>query len=218
MSSRDDILTRLRARLGRTTTPSKILDTAPISRAAPSIPSRPTSACLLDDFCRRATALASTVEKLETQAEVPAAVARYLSALALPLKAVCWSDLLKLDWSAAGIEVSTHNIKTDDAVGLTGCQFAVAETGSLVLCSGEHTPALLSVLPATHIVVLKASALRADMEAVWQELRLSHETTQVWPRAVNFVSGPSRTGDIEQTIVLGAHGPARVHVLIVCSE
>lgn len=222
MSSREAILARLRARLERTPETLESARTAlDAARVQPAVePDRPLPAAagLLEAFCQRATALASTVERVDTRMDVPAAVARYLSSLGLPLQAVCWPELSDLAWSASGMEVSTRQVEADDAVGITGCQFAVAQTGSLVLCSGADTPALLSVLPATHIAVLAAGCVRADMEAVWRALRRAAALTGEWPRAVNFVSGPSRTGDIEQTIVLGAHGPARLHVLMLCSE
>ena len=99
-----------------------------------------------------------------------------------------------------------------DMVGITGCFCAVAETGTLMLLSGVDTPGSVSLLPETHVAVLAASRIVAGMEEAWN---LARTELGVLPRAVNFVSGPSRTGDIEQTIVLGAHGPYRVHLVIV---
>ena len=101
-----------------------------------------------------------------------------------------------------------------DLVGITGCFCALAETGTLMLCSGPDTPAATSLLPETHIAVVRAERILIGMEEAWNLARA--ELGEV-PRAVNFISGPSRTGDIEQTIVLGAHGPYRVHILIVRS-
>ena len=88
----------------------------------------------------------------------------------------------------------------------------MAETGTLMMCSSPDTPAAVSLLPETHIAVVPREHIVADMEAAFAVAR---ETLDPWPRAVNFVSGPSRTADIEQTIVLGAHGPYRVHLVIV---
>ena len=86
------------------------------------------------------------------------------------------------------------------------------ETGSLVLLSGAETPASGALLPQTHIAIVPASRIVAAHEDAFALMRAERGEL---PRAVNFVSGPSRTGDIEQTIVLGAHGPYRVHVIIV---
>jgi L-lactate dehydrogenase complex protein LldG len=78
--------------------------------------------------------------------------------------------------------------------------------------SGPETPATVSLLPETHVAIVAASRVVAGMEEAWQLVRAERAEL---PRAVNFISGPSRTGDIEQTIVLGAHGPYRVHVVLV---
>jgi L-lactate dehydrogenase complex protein LldG len=81
-----------------------------------------------------------------------------------------------------------------------------------MLVSGAATPASVSLVPETHVAVLSARRIVAHMEDAWDLLRAERREL---PRAVNFVSGPSRTADIEQTLILGAHGPYRVHVIIV---
>ena len=78
--------------------------------------------------------------------------------------------------------------------------------------SGEKTPAATSLLPETHIDVLPVQRIVSGMEEGWNLLRTEQGKM---PRAVNFISGPSRTADIEQTLVLGAHGPYRVHIVLV---
>ena len=80
--------------------------------------------------------------------------------------------------------------------------------------SGPRTPATTSLLPETHIAVVRASRLVRGMEDAWKLLRDEHGA-DFMPRALNFISGPSRTADIEQTLVLGAHGPYRVHIVLV---
>jgi L-lactate dehydrogenase complex protein LldG len=97
-------------------------------------------------------------------------------------------------------------------VGITGACCAIAETGTLVTLSGADTPPSVSLLPETHIAVLHANRIVRSMEDAWQLVRDAQGTL---PRAVNFISGPSRTADIEQTVTLGAHGPYRVHIIIV---
>jgi L-lactate dehydrogenase complex protein LldG len=100
-------------------------------------------------------------------------------------------------------------------VGITGCFCAVAETGTLMLCGSPESPATVSLLPETHIAIVSASRIVPGMEEGWALART--ELGQL-PRAINFISGPSRTGDIEQTIVLGAHGPYRVHLILLTTE
>ena len=98
-----------------------------------------------------------------------------------------------------------------DAVSLTPCFAAIAETGTLMLISGAVTPTTLNFLPDTHIVVVNANQVVATYEDGWDRLR----TGGGMPRAINFITGPSRTGDIEQRIELGAHGPRRLHIILV---
>lgn len=214
MSAREEILAQLRSRLGRNPDNAAQGRAALASRlsqpASGSRPARP--ADVLTQFCRKAEALASSVALVDTWQEVAAAVAVYLQAQQLSTQLVCWPELAALDWAEQGLSVSLRPAQADDVVGVTGCFAALAETGTLLLCSSAATPAVTSLLPETHIAVLPASRIVADMEAAWRLLRA--EPGEL-PRAVNFVSGPSRTGDIEQTIVLGAHGPYRVHVIVV---
>ena len=81
-----------------------------------------------------------------------------------------------------------------------------------MLLSGHDTPAATSLLPETHIAVVARERIVATMEDAWALLR---QEQGALPRAVNFISGPSRTADIEQTVTLGAHGPARVLIVLI---
>ena len=162
-------------------------------------------------FRERALSLASTLDHAGNPAEVPARVAAYLRERKLPLVEVCWRALVELDWAAAGIEVEARGARGDDLVGITGAFCAIAETGTLMMLSGPDTPPSVSLLPETHIAVLDARRVVRTMEDAWALLRREHEGM---PRAVSFVSGPSRTADIEQTVTLGAHGPYRVHLVL----
>ena len=81
-----------------------------------------------------------------------------------------------------------------------------------MVASGPDTPAAASLLPETHVALLRAGRIVARMEEAWD---LARQAFGQLPRAVNFISGPSRTGDIEQQLVLGAHGPYRVHIVVV---
>jgi L-lactate dehydrogenase complex protein LldG len=152
------------------------------------------------------------VDEVADASLVPAAVARYLSTTGLPLQGVCAPEVAGLDWAGAGIALEARAARDADLVGVTGCFCAIAETGTLMLCSGPGSPSTVSLLPETHIAILERARIVPGMEEAWQ---LAREAFGELPRAVNFISGPSRTGDIEQTIVLGAHGPYRVHVAVV---
>jgi L-lactate dehydrogenase complex protein LldG len=146
---------------------------------------------------------------------VPAAVARYLAAHGLPTLAACWETLSALDWAAAGIDARMRAPEASDLLGITGVFAAIAETGTLMMLSGPQTPASTHLLPETHVAIVPASRVVPHYEDAFARMR---EERGQPPRAMNLVSGPSRTGDIEQTIVLGAHGPYRVHVVIVTGD
>ena len=212
--SREDILNRIRSRLGRTaenaaTGRAEIEDCLARREQGP----RP---AVEDDlatrFIARAEAMSTTGEIVAGLEQVPAAVARYLTGQKLSRQAVAWPQLAGLDWAGAGLQVEARAARGDDLVGITGVFCAVAETGTLVVLSGAETPASASLLPETHIAVVPASRIVRGMEEAFDLIRA--ECGEL-PRAVNFISGPSRTGDIEQTLVLGAHGPYRVHIVIV---
>src|SRR3972149_1710575 len=159
----------------------------------------------------RGQASAATLERVAGLAEVPAAVARYLDAQRLPKSGCVWPRLAALEWAGAGLRLEARAARDEDAVGVTGVFCALAETGTLMLCSGADTPASVSLLPETHVAIVPAARIVAAMEDGWD---LARAELGRLPRAVNFISGPSRTADIEQTIVLGAHGPYRVHIVI----
>jgi L-lactate dehydrogenase complex protein LldG len=166
-------------------------------------------------FREQALKMSDTVSDVATSADVPAAVAHYLDGIHVPKAAIAWKTLEPLPWQSAGIAVEFRPPRNEDLVGITGVFCAIAETGTLMLLSGPDTFSSASLLPETHIAILPASRVMASMEDAFA---LARQERGELPRAVNFISGPSRTGDIEQTIVLGAHGPYRVHVILVRDE
>jgi L-lactate dehydrogenase complex protein LldG len=167
---------------------------------------------MLQRFKEQALRMSDTVEEVAAMSDVPVAVAKYLEGIQVAKQAIAWKTLAELAWDSAGIQIEFRPPRNEDLVGITGSFCAVAETGTLLLLSGRDTYASASLLPETHIAVVAASRIVATMEDAFALVRAEYGEL---PRATNFISGPSRTGDIEQTIVLGAHGPYRVHVIIV---
>jgi len=160
---------------------------------------------------------AATVTRIPNLEAVPAALADYLKStnLAPKVRRAPSPELENLPWDSQPlIEVETGRAQGSDQVSLTGAVAGIAETGTLMLASGPEAPITLNFLPDNHVVVLKASQVVGAYEDGWDRLRESHGPGQL-PRVVNFITGPSRTADIEQTIQLGAHGPRRLHVLLV---
>lgn len=214
-SDRSTVLNRIRrARAGRAECPADVGTgfanmTAARNSAAPALPRIGDD--LVSTFRERAQKLSSDVIGPVAGAEACREVALYLQARGLPNRAVCWPDIAAHDWAGAGIAAEARAARDTDLVGITGVFCAIAETGTLMLLSGPATPATVSLLPETHVALLPVSRIVARMEDAWA---LARRERGVLPRAVNFVSGPSRTADIEQTVTLGAHGPYRVLIIL----
>lgn len=214
MSSRDDILQRVRAGVGCGAAADRRAAAEAWIASRSRGPQPTLGADLAGRFINKAESLASSVERIFDRAGLPAAVARFLAAGELGTAVVIAPELADLDWAASGLIVAARPAVDHDTVGITGCFCAIAETGTLLLLSGRQTPATVSLLPETHIALVDERRIVGTMEEAFALLRAEHGRL---PRALNFISGPSRTGDIEQTIVLGAHGPRRVHLLIARS-
>ena len=220
MTARDDILSGIRRSLGR----GVLSDVAAEGVAARVAAHRrnivPARAASLDEparielFVEMAEAVQTTVARVAADNDVPGEVARYLAAENLPAELAMAPDpsLDALPWAERPLlQIRRGKAEPGDAVSLTPCLAGVAETGTLMLTSGEATPTTLNFLPDTHIVVLRANQVVASYEDGWDLLR----ARGAMPRTVNFITGPSRTGDIEQKIELGAHGPRGLHVVLV---
>ncbi len=168
-------------------------------------------------FAEMARELAATVVSVAESAAVPEAVADYLKAENLPatIRMAPDPEVRGLPWGTQPlIEITEGPAREPDPVSLTGGFAGVAETGTLMLHSGAEGPTTLNFLPETHIVVLPAARVVGAYEEAWDLLR-DRFGPGTMPRTVNFITGPSRTADIEQTIQLGAHGPRRLHIILV---
>lgn len=167
-------------------------------------------------FCQWAETLNATVARVGP-AEVPGEVSAYLARNNLPANvAMAPSPLLDgYDWASQKmLSIRRGRGQGSDQVSVTGAFAGIAETGTVVMASGPDHPVSLNLLPDTHVVVLRESDIVGGYEDVWGRLRARYGK-DLMPRTVNTITGPSRTGDIEQTIELGAHGPRRMHILVV---
>lgn len=162
-------------------------------------------------FVEQLKAASATAAVVGTWSDVGQAVALYLHGAGRPLHLTRTNDpqLDAIAWPD-GARIDRPRGKLNPDVALSVAFAGVVETGSLVLCSGTENPTTLNFLSDIHIVVLRASTLVLHLEDVWPRLRKAG-----FGRAVNFITGPSRSADVEQTMQLGAHGPRRLHVIIV---
>lgn len=211
MNARDRILGKIRDAQSRVRPATATEPIASHLARHPRGPFPPPPDSLIACFKERAIKLASDVLETNNRIEVPALLARYLSERKLPMRGVCWTSLAGLPWRAAGLEMQSRPATNQDLVGVTSAFCAIAETGTLMLLSGAETPATTSLLPESHVAVVDPRRIVATMEDAWDLLRKEYKQP---PRAVNFISGPSRTADIEQTVTLGAHGPYRVLLIL----
>ena len=219
-AARDAVLARVRKALGKEDRTAARADAEAYVGAHGHGPRPAMPADLVARFMTRATDMESTVERIADRRDIPAAVIRYVDALELPPvlamqkshAGVCWPEFADLDWAGAKLEIEVRPTVGNDRLGITGTFCAIAETGTLVVLTGADTPTATTLLPDTHVAIVRADRIVSGMEEAFALIR--RERGQL-PRAVNLISGPSRTGDIEQTIVLGAHGPFRVHILVL---
>jgi L-lactate dehydrogenase complex protein LldG len=218
--SREAILGNIRGALGRGAVPDETAAELAARVAAHRRNLIPARAAALDDAARvdlfqtMAEEVQTSVARVSSVQDVAGEVARYLAAENLPAELVMAPDpgLDDCGWEGRPLlQIRRGKAEGTDAVSVTPCIAAVAETGTLMLVSGADTPTTLNFLPDTHIVVVRAGQVVAGYEDGWDRVR----ALGAWPRTVNFVTGPSRTGDIEQRIQLGAHGPRRLHVVLV---
>jgi L-lactate dehydrogenase complex protein LldG len=222
MNARDAVLGSIRRSLGVTGSEAprrKEVQDRIAGRPRGIIPSRGQLPAQerLDLFVRMVELAAGSVARIGEFADVPGEVAAFLRRHNLPMAARRGDDplLASLPWERAGtLEISTAAPDADAMSSVSRAFAGVAETGTLVLNSGPDNPTLLNFLPDNHIVVLDAKDVAGDYETVWQRLREKFGDG-LMPRAVNLITGPSRSADIEQTLILGAHGPRRLHVILV---
>lgn len=216
--SREAVLGALRRATGRSAddAAAKTVKARLAARARNTIPARGMRdrPGQLDLFVEQACAVDATVTRVAGPAAVPEAVADYLRGENLPTKLRMAPDpkLNAYPWDKTPLlEITRGKGEADDVVAVTGAFAGVAETGTLMLMSGPESPTTLNFLPDAHIVVLRAEDMVGCYEDAWDRLR----ATGALPRNVNFITGPSRSADIEQTLQLGAHGPRSLHIVLV---
>ena len=170
-------------------------------------------------FIAEAKKVECTVAEVAAEAAVPAAVADYLRQHNLPGEIAAAPDpwIQSLPWAEEAMLHLTAGASTPaDQVAVTPAFGAVAETGTLVMTSGPDHPTSLNFTPESHLVVLREEQIVGAYEEVWARLReMQQDKDDILPRTVNMITGPSRTGDINMQIFLGAHGPRRLHIVLI---
>ena len=221
MSARSEILASVRRSLGVTgqEQPRREAVTERIAKAPRGIvPERGQlqGAALLALFEDQAKATLATIDRVKGRDAVPEAIAEFLRRTNLPARLRMGADarLAAMPWDRTALELSHGKSDGGDLVAVNHAFAGVAETGTLVITSGPDNPATLNFLPDYAIVVVAATDISGAYEDVWQRIR-DRAGKGHMPRTVNWITGPSRSGDIEQKLLLGAHGPRSVHIVLV---
>lgn len=203
--SRAKVLGNIRRTLNRT-------ELSPLSDAPPNVPfpryRTPLPADLVAQFSLLHKRVHGTVEEVESLRAVPQAVRRHLSGQSIPLQVVISPEpeFSSIDWE--GLDAESRVANREDRSSVTMAFAGIAETGTLAMVSSRRSPVNHHFLPEFNIAVLRQSRLVDTMESLWP-LIIEH------PRTINLITGPSKTADIEQTIVYGAHGPRTLHVILI---
>lgn len=209
MSSREKILGKIRNALGRNALNAEQISVLEQRLAAPPVHEQPqVNADLVQQFTQKLQKVGASFSDVAEDSLIPFALIALLKEWGLALQVVIDPHLQTLPWTNE-ILCEARVAQDLDKVSVTEAFMAVAETGTVALLSSA-SPTTLNFLPETHVVIVRRAQLVANLETVWEKLR-----QQAMPRTVNLITGPSRTADVEQTIQLGAHGPRRLHVILV---
>ena len=227
-SGREQILGGIRRGLGRGALPADRAAACDARMQEPKVNLIPGRAKLPHEaqvqlFIKMATALDASVDRVASLAAVPAAIADYLAQHNLPTDVRMSPDpaLDAIPWSERPLlGITRGKAEPQDLVGVTPAFAGIAETGTLMLTSSRNTPATLNFMPDTHIVVLQAKDVVGAYEEGFARLRERSRDANgnFMPRTVNLISGPSRTADIALTLIMGAHGPRQMHIVVVDGE
>jgi L-lactate dehydrogenase complex protein LldG len=171
---------------------------------------------VLESFLLRLAKNKVSVEIASNRSEAVQCISRFLYREHNTHKVVAGYDrrLAALPWRDGGVLVRFGTAVPEDPVSVSYAKLAVAESGSLLLYSNRDNPAANNWLVKDHLILLDGQDLVASFEDAWAWMRedLSDGTS---PRGITFVSSPSSTGDIIGHLVMGAHGPQRLHVIFV---
>ncbi len=168
---------------------------------------------VVESFVQRVAAskVGATVDRVASIGRLPEAVARHLAERKLPAKIALQSAvaLTALDWAGAGLALDGG---LDGGVGVSLARWEIAETGSLAVHSAADMPILLNFLPAVHVIAVRASTIVPHLEDYAGAARQAGDPA---PRNACLITGASGTTDIEGNLVLGAHGPRELHVIVI---
>nr|WP_294903109.1 LUD domain-containing protein [uncultured Lacibacter sp.] len=128
-------------------------------------------------------------------------------------KVVCREQKLRDIFKQLGIPINFHDNLADSDVSFTTCELLVSRTGTMVLSTGNESGRTTSVYAPIHVCIAYTSQMVYDLKDALQALREKYQGQL--PSFISFATGPSRTADIEKTLVVGVHGPKEVFVFLI---
>lgn len=223
-TARDEIFRKIREQkvaCGAAVVPTQVLKEEIEAHEPVIIPERAKGSAQerLDAFNFLAQMLSTTIEFVDKIDDVPQTVSRYLRENQLPQEVFLSDEEIVTEtlWGeTAGLKTSQgkSSRETDGGVAVTGCDGALAEIGAFFFFSKEERPGGYNLMPDRQIIVMTEDQITGGYEDIWALARKEYGPGNM-PRAVTIIAGPSRTADIQKTMVLGAHGPRAVHCIIV---
>ncbi len=168
-------------------------------------------------FSKKVEASEASLQRVKSYAKARKEICKYLRDHNLTTQIRTGTDkrLARIISAKEGeLDFSIGPSDGSDLVCLSHAQSGVAETGTLILTSGPENPSTLNFLPDSHIVIINKKDIEGSYEEVWKKIRQKFGNGKM-PRTLNMITGPSRSADIEQTLILGAHGPLRLHVIVI---
>jgi len=211
MSSRDSMLARIRTALATGPAPQPPQP----DWAAPVHPPLPETA-LAETFAANFQRIGGEFFYCETQAQLGTALRTWLAErLPEDQQFYVWEPALQALLAAAEVpfQATEADFKAQAAVGLTSCEALVARTGSLVVAPATASGRRLSIYPDQHVVLARPSQAVAEIGDALRALQARYGSEL--PSMLSLTTGPSRTADIEKTLVLGAHGPRRLTLFLL---
>jgi L-lactate dehydrogenase complex protein LldG len=220
VSARETVIASIRRSLGVAgdEAPRRFEVEARLAKAPPGVVPRRGQGDLetrVATFKAEAERAQASIVEVRALAEVPTEVARYLRDNNCPATLRMGADprLAAMPWNGMSLEILHGPSDGHDLNAMTFAFAGIAETGTLALVSGPENPTTLNFLPDNHVVVVTRDDIVADYESMFAKVRSVYGKGSV-PRTLNLVTGPSRSADIEQTLLLGAHGPRRLHIVV----
>jgi L-lactate dehydrogenase complex protein LldG len=221
MATKDEFLSRIASKLGRdriTHPPARSAKGAPDFWKEVVIPKEE----IVERFAHEVEQLGGKVYIHETEDQLRQKLKQLLIYLK-PSSIFTWGKNALADWQLDQILEEWKVLEwkkdsflldvMDSSIGITTVDYAIADTGTLVLCTNQEKVRVASLVPPVHIALLRSSQIKTRMGEVLEEFA-DFKADQA-PSSIHFISGPSRSSDIENDLSIGVHGPAALYVFIV---